>query len=67
MDMTWLKLSLCTAKINHWQNKKTYKMEENICKWYDRQGFIYPNIETAHTIQYQKNKQFSQKLGRRPE
>ena len=24
-------------------------------------------IETAHTIQYQRNKQFNQKLGRRPE
>ena len=32
-------------------------MGENICKWCDQQGLNFPNIQTAHTAQYQKHKQ----------
>ena len=57
--------SFCTAKetIN---KKTTYRMRENICKQYDRQGINLQNIQAAHAAQYQKNKQPNQKMGRRP-
>ena len=32
-------------------------MGENICKSYDQQGVSIQNIKTAHTTQYQKNKE----------
>ena len=34
--------------------KKTYRMGENTCKWYDPQGLKLQNIQTAHTTQQQK-------------
>ena len=37
-------------------------MGENICKWCDRQGHNFQNIQTAHTIQYKK---IWSKMGRR--
>ena len=47
---------------NHQQNKKaTYGMGEDICKRCNQQGIIIQNIQTAHTTQYQKNKQPNQK------
>ena len=30
-------------------------MGENICKWSNRQGINFQNIQTAHAAQYQKN------------
>ena len=39
-------------------------MGENICKPCDQQGINLQNLQTAHTAQYQKNKQPSQKMGR---
>ena len=55
------------SKGNHQQNEKiTYEMGENVYKWYNLQGVNNQNIQTAHTTQYQKNKQSNQKLGRRP-
>ena len=51
---------------NHQQNEKiAYEMGENICKWSNCQGVIFPNTLTAHTVQYQKTKQPNQKMGRR--
>ena len=32
-------------------------MGENICKWDDRQGLNFQNIQTAHTIQEQQQRQ----------
>ena len=47
-------------KRNHKQNEKTtYRVEENICKQWNRQGLNFQNIQTAHTAQYQ-NKQPNQ-------
>ena len=58
---------LLHSKGNHKQNKKTtYGTGENICKWCDQQGINFQNIQTAHTAQYQKNKQPNQKMSRRP-
>ena len=55
-------------KGNHEQNEKTtYEMGENICKWWYQQGLNLQNIQTAHTIQQQKNKQPNWKMGRGPE
>ena len=31
-------------------------MGDNICKWCNRQGINLQNIQTAHTVQYQKRK-----------
>ena len=31
-------------------------MGENICKWWDRQGINFQNIQRAHTIQQQQKK-----------
>ena len=43
------------SKGNHQQNEQTtYGMEENICKRCNRQEVNIQNIQTAHTIQYQK-------------
>ena len=41
---------------NHQQNEKTtYRIGENICKWCDWQGVNIQNIQSAPTTQYQKN------------
>ena len=46
------------SKVNHKPNEKTtYRMGENIYKWYNWQGLYFQNIHTAHTTQQQKNKQ----------
>ena len=58
---------LLYSKGNHIQNEKiTYRLGENICKWCDQQGLNFQNIQTAHTTQQQKNKQPNQKMDRRP-
>ena len=37
-----------------WKNEKTtYGMGENTCKWCDWQGLNFQNIQTAHTTQQQ--------------
>ena len=47
---------LLHSKGNHKQKeKKTYRMGENICEGWDRQGLNSQNIQTAHTTQQQKN------------
>ena len=46
---------LLHSKGNHKQNEKTtYRMGENICKWCDQQGLNFWNIQTAHTTQQQQ-------------
>ena len=57
--------SFCTAKESINKVKTTYRMGENICKQCYRQGINLQNIQTAHTAQYQKNKQPNWKMGRR--
>ena len=53
-------------KGNHQQTEKTpHRMGENICKRCDRQVINLQNIPLAHATHYQKNKQPSQKVGRR--
>ena len=45
---------LLQRKGNHNQNKKTtYRMAENICKWWGHQGLNFQNTQTAHTTQQQ--------------
>ena len=49
---------LLHSKENHQQNEKTtYGIGESICKWWNRQKVSIQNIQTAHTTQYQTNKQ----------
>ena len=46
---------LLHSKGNHKQNEKTtYILRKNICKWCDQQGLNFQNIQTVHTTQYQK-------------
>ena len=41
---------LLHSKENHNQNEKTtYRMGENICKWCYQQGINFQNIQIAHT------------------
>ena len=48
---------LLYSKGNHQQNeKKIYRMGENIRKWYYQQGVNIQTIQTAHTTQYPKKK-----------
>ena len=43
-------------KGNHKQNEKTtYRMGENICKWCSQQVLNFQNTQTAHTTQQQIN------------
>ena len=37
--------------------KPTYRVGENICKWCNGQGLKFQNIQTAHTTRQQTNKQ----------
>ena len=41
-------------------------MGENNSKWNSWQKINFQNIQAAHEIQYQKNEQPNQKVGRRP-
>ena len=46
---------LLHSKGNHKQNEKTtYRMGENICKWCNWHGPNLQNIQKAHTAQQQK-------------
>ena len=40
-------------------------MEESICKWCDWQGINLEIVQTALAVQYLKNKQTNQEMGRR--
>ena len=43
------------SKGDHKQNEKTtYRLGENTCKWCDRQGLNFWNTQTAQAAQYQK-------------
>ena len=54
---------LLQSKGNHTQNEKTtYRMGENICKWCNQQGLNFQNIQTTHTTQ----RQTAQWKNRRP-
>ena len=58
---------LLHSKGKHKQNEKTaYRLWENIFKWCHQQGLDFQNIQIAHTILQQWNKQLSRKRGRRP-
>ena len=59
-----LNLKLLQSKENQQNEKTTYGIGENSCKWYKQQGINIQNIQPAHVAQYQKNKQ--SKMGRRP-
>ena len=55
LRQTERKKTQCNSKGNNKQNEKTtYGMGENICKWCHQQGFNFQNIQIAHTAQYQK-------------
>ena len=54
------------CKANHKQNEKTsYRMGENICKWCNWQGFNLQNVRIAHTTQQQQNKQSTWKMDKK--
>ena len=54
------------CKANHEQNEKTsYRMGENICKWCNWQGLNFQNVRIAHTSQ-QQNKQSKWKMDKKP-
>ena len=46
-------------------NHKKKKKEENIFKWWDRQGLNLQNIQTTNTTQQQETKQPNIKMGKR--
>ena len=51
---------------NNKQNEKAaFRMGENNSKWNNWQRINLQNIQTAHVVQYQKNEQPNQKLGKR--
>ena len=51
--------SFCEAKKTINKMMTTYRMEENICKWCNRQGLNFHHIQTAHTTQQQQQQQNS--------
>ena len=54
------------SKGNHRQNEKTtYRMRENICKWWDWQGINFQSLQTAHATQYFKKTQSKKKKKRK--
>ena len=56
---------LLHSKRNNKHNEKTTcRLEENICKCWDRQGLNFQNIQAILTIQY--NKKPNWKMDRRP-
>ena len=68
------------TKVNKWLNLKAFAQERKLesrwkhnpqngksnSKWNKRQEINFQNIQAAHTIQYQENKQRNQKVGERP-
>ena len=60
--------SFCTAKeIVSKVKRQPSEWEKNNSKWNNWQKINFQNIQTAHTAQYQKNKQPNQKVGKRPQ
>ena len=54
------------CKANHEKNEKTsYRMGENFCKWCNWQGLNFQNVRIAHTSQ-QQNKQSKWKMDKKP-
>ena len=58
--------SYCTTKETISKVKTAFRMGENNSKWNNWQRINFKNIQAALTIQYQKNKQPNQKVGKRP-
>ena len=57
---------LLHSKGNHKQDEKTtLRMGENICQRSNRQRINLQNIQTAHGVQYTKNKRPNLKNGRK--
>ena len=48
------------------EEKTTYGMGEDTCKWCNPRGSNFQNIQTTHTTQLQKNKQPNRKIGSKP-
>ena len=47
---------------NHKQNEKiTYRMGENLCKWSNQQGINLQDIQTTHVLDIKKPKNFIKK------
>ena len=45
-------IKLLHSKENYKQDEKTtYGLGENICKWCNEQGLNFQNLQTAHTAQ----------------
>ena len=43
---------LLNSKGNNKQDEKTtYRLGENICKWCDQQGLNFQNVQTAHATE----------------
>ena len=60
-------LNFCTAKetINKTKRQPTDR-EKIFANNVTNKGLIFQNIQTAHTAQYQRNKQANQKMSKRP-
>ena len=57
---------MCIAKETINKTKDTSILGENICKWCDKQGISFQNIQTAHEAQHHENKKPYPKMSRRP-
>ena len=59
--------AFCTAKeIVSKVKRQPSEWEKNNSKWNNWQKINFQNIQAAHTIKHQKNKQPNQKVGKRP-
>ena len=58
-------LKLLHSKGNHHQNEKTtYRMGENTCKWYNQQGINFQNIQLNIKKQTTQSKKWAEDLNR---
>ena len=59
----WDLIQLLYSKENYKQNEKTtYRMGENICKWCDWERLNFQNIQRARTTQYPKKQTTQSKI-----